>query len=74
MPLYFFHVFDGEDLPDLEGTELPDDDAAKSEAIVAAGGMLKDLGGDFWSGEDWTMRVDRAAGGTVCELRFSAKG
>lgn len=73
MPRYFFHVFDGEDLPDKLGTELADDDAAKSEAIITAGTILKDLGSRFWQGEDWMMRVDRATGGTVCELRFSAK-
>jgi hypothetical protein len=73
MPRYFFHVFDGQDVPDLEGTELADDAMAKAEAIVAAGSMLSDLGGQFWNGEDWMMRVDRGSGGTVCELRFSAK-
>jgi hypothetical protein len=73
MPRYFFHVFDGKDLPDLEGTELPDDAAAKVEAIIATGSMLSDIGGTFWDGEEWMMRVDRADGGTLCELRFSAK-
>jgi hypothetical protein len=70
---YFFHVFDGQDMPDLVGTELPDDAAAKAEAIVTAGTMVREAGGSFWNGEEWVMRVENDAGGPVCELRFSAK-
>ena len=69
---YFFHVFDGQALPDLVGTELPDDDAAKAEAIVTAGTMVREAGSKFWNGEEWVMRVENDAGHSVCELRFSA--
>jgi hypothetical protein len=50
LPRYYFHVHDGEESPDLVGTELADDAAARSEAIVTAGSVLKDLGSDFWGG------------------------
>jgi hypothetical protein len=49
---YFFHVFDGQDLPDLVGTELTYDAAAKAEAIVTAGTMLSEVGSRFWDGEN----------------------
>jgi hypothetical protein len=73
MPRYFFHVRDGHDMPDDTGTELPDDDAARAEAVVLAGSLLRDLGGQFWSGTDWFMQVVREDGKQVCELEFSAK-
>jgi hypothetical protein len=69
---YFFHVFDVQDLPDLVGTEQPDDAAAKAEAIVTAGTMLSEVGSRFWDGEKWAMRVENDAGTLVCELRVSA--
>jgi len=34
MPQYYFHVRDGKEMPDTEGTALADSDAARAEAIV----------------------------------------
>ena len=45
MPRYFFHVRDGVDLPDTEGFELPDLEAAQAEAIGTCGEMLRGLKG-----------------------------
>jgi hypothetical protein len=73
MPLYFFHTRNGGDYADDVGTELADDATARSEAIVAAGAVIKDLAGDFWAGQDWSMRVESETGDTVCELLFTAK-
>ena len=42
MPRYFFHMVDGGIDPDLEGTELPDPQRAKCEAIVYAGQAIRD--------------------------------
>jgi hypothetical protein len=42
-------VHDGVDLIDDQGTELPDDEEACTQAIVASGEMLKDKGGGFWA-------------------------
>ncbi|KQN71333.1 hypothetical protein ASE94_11185 [Devosia sp. Leaf64] len=72
MPRYFFHVRDGEFIPDLEGTELPDDTAACREAVITAGNMLADIAAGFWNTGEWTMVVienDRE----VCILTFSGK-
>ena len=73
MPRYFFHVRNGKDLPDTEGSELPDLNAARTEAIKASGEMLRDNkgGADFWSGHDWTMTVVDDKGGTILTLRFA---
>lgn len=73
MPRFFFHVHDGEDLPDEEGYELPGSDHARAQAIATAGEMLRDKGRAFWTGEDWTMTVLDEDGETVCRLKFSAE-
>jgi tRNA G18 (ribose-2'-O)-methylase SpoU len=41
---YFFHVIDGEELPDNVGTVLSNADEARAEAIVLSGAMLKAKG------------------------------
>jgi hypothetical protein len=73
VPRFFFHVRDGKDLPDTEGSELPDLDAIRTEAIRASGEMLRDSKGraEFWSGDDWAMTVMDDKGGMVLTLRFA---
>ena len=73
MPRFFFHVRDGKDLPDTEGTELPNLAAVRTEALKASGEMLRDSKGraEFWSGDDWTMNVTDETGQPVLTLRFS---
>jgi hypothetical protein len=42
MPRYFFHLRDhGEVFEDLEGTELDDDEAARTEALLTARELLR---------------------------------
>jgi hypothetical protein len=61
------------DLPDTEGTELPNLAAVRTEALKASGEMLRDNKGtaDFWSGHDWTMNVHDEAARPVLTLRFA---
>jgi hypothetical protein len=73
MPRYFFNVHDGKDLPDHRGTELPDREAARREAMFAAGEMLKETGQDFLRDDVWEMHVTDEVGATICRLRFSAE-
>ena len=72
MPCYFFHVIDGEDFLDEEGTELAGLDEARAEAIVVSGEMLRDIGGKFWGNGQWQIRVTDEAGDKVCALTFAA--
>ena len=44
MRRYHFNVSDGQDMPDLDGHELPGLKAARNEAVGLAGGLLKDHG------------------------------
>ncbi len=73
MPRYFFHIHDGQDYPDAEGTELPDLQAARVEAFRTSGELLRGHEGsaEFWSGDDWTMNVMDEGGRPVFTLRFS---
>ena len=57
MPRFFFHIRDGHDIPDEEGTELPGIEFARREAVHLAGRLLIDQSNEFWSGEDWRVEV-----------------
>ena len=72
MARYLFHIFDGEEIIDDEGTELAGLDEARAEAIVLSGEMLRDSGGKFWNNGVWQLRVTDEAGDNVCALTFSA--
>ena len=73
MPRFCFYVRDGVDIVDKDGVELTDAEAARGQAIVTAGEMLRDHGGKFWGGEVWQMRVTDDANRTLCRLNFSAE-
>jgi hypothetical protein len=61
---------DGKDIPDDEGVELPGPEEACNKAVTACGEALKDLDGEFWESEQWTMTVKDWQGNVVCELKF----
>lgn len=72
MPRYFFHVRDGADYPDLQGTVLPDLAAARREALRFAGSLLAEVPETFWSGGEWLLTVADDTRLTLFELRFVA--
>ena len=76
MPLFYFHVEDDRTVLDQEGTELPDLEAARREAITTAGEMLRNGSAIVvWGGKPWRMWVTDAPGGggkPLFTLRFSA--
>jgi len=72
MPRYFFHVADGQEFSDLQGTQLPDLAAARKEALRFAGRLLADAKPDLWDGEEWTMRVTDGDNLTLFTLMFVA--
>jgi len=72
MPRYFFHVIDGREIIDNQGSELASLKEARVEAIQLAGAILRDEGDKFWNGEEWHMDVTDASGQSVLKLHFSA--
>jgi hypothetical protein len=64
----FFHVQDGHQYVDLQGTELEDISVARTEAIKFAGQLLIDRPQDLWKADEWTMRVTDAADLTLFQL------
>lgn len=73
MPRYFFDVRDHMELLDDTGTELRDEEAARTEAVVLAGRLLADLGRKFWDSGDWRLSVREESGRVLFVLEFSAK-
>jgi hypothetical protein len=73
MPRYFFHIHDGKEFMDEDGTVLSGDDEARSHAIFTAGQFLQDAGMTFWAGEGWRLWVTDEQGDVVCSLKFTAE-
>lgn len=73
MDRYFFHITDGPTIVDDVGTELPDLNAVRVEALDVSGDLLRGFGNGpaFWSGADWRLDVTDEAGQPVLTLRFS---
>lgn len=57
MQRYFFHVHDGQNIPDDVGEVLESRDAAQIEAIQLSGRLISDHAKSFRLGEIWTMEV-----------------
>jgi hypothetical protein len=76
MPLYYFNIDDGHTTTDDEGSEHPDLQAARQEALVTTTETMRDDGGAYlWSGKPWRLWVtDRpgGAGKTLFTIHFSA--
>jgi len=72
MARYFFHVADGRDYPDLQGTELANLDAARKEALRFASTLLGEADERFWASGEWHMRVTDETDLTLFELTFQA--
>jgi hypothetical protein len=72
MPVYHFNVRDGANIPDPDGTELPDLRAARVEAVKLAGRLLMDEPDTFWEGSDWHLEVTDDSGIALFRLDFTA--
>ena len=73
MPRYFFNVHDGRSRPDREGTELPDLNTVRDEAVRFAAGLLADHSDEFWQGDEWVLEVADEEGLVLFRLQFVAK-
>ncbi len=72
MPRYFFHVRDGQDYLDPDGTELKDLAAAQIYSLQVVTQILSTPGSEFWNGEDdvaGRLRLER-----LCQLTFDSAG
>jgi hypothetical protein len=72
VPIYHFNVRDGSNIPDPDGTELPNLKAARVEAVKLAGRLLLDEPDTFWEGSDWHVEVTNDRGLILFRLDFMA--
>lgn len=73
MPRYFFHTENGEPIRDESGHELPNADAARSEAVATMGEMLRDRARDFWITGRFQVTVCDASGEAIVVLSTEAE-
>jgi hypothetical protein len=76
MARFFFHVQDGSTFLDEEGTELPDPNAARQEAIRTCGEMLRDVPWAINNGEPfrlWVTDQPHGQGHTLFALMVAAQ-
>jgi hypothetical protein len=72
VPRFHFNVRDGTNIPDPDGTELPDLKSARKEAVKLAGRLLLDEPDSFWEGSDWHVEVTDDRGVILFRLDFMA--
>jgi hypothetical protein len=76
MPRFYFHIDDDLTHIDHVGVELPDLQAARDEAVSAAGQILRNgAAKNLWSGKPWRMWVTQSRFANekpLFVLRFSA--
>jgi hypothetical protein len=70
VPRFYFHVTDSRDYPDLQGTELPSIEAARTEAVRFSGRLLEKAADTFWDGQEWHMRITDENDLTLFTLLF----
>ncbi len=73
MPRYFFHVVNGEFLPDPVGVECATADDVKAQAVISAGEMLKDHGLKIWNTQRFYMFVADDQNNTRLKLAFDVE-
>ena len=61
MPRFFFHHTDGVFDPDNEGTELPDLETARVEAVRFAAELVRARPHEVWSGDTFRIEVSDEA-------------
>jgi Domain of unknown function (DUF6894) len=74
MSLFFFHVRNGSTTLDGDGVEFPDVEAARREAIVACGELLRDVPVGVLKGASlrlWVTDQPDAQGNTLYSLNIS---
>ena len=72
MPIYHFNVEDGVKYPDVNGTEYPDLESARTEAVKRSGSLLRDNAESFWGGHGWKLIVTDTNQMVLFTLHFLA--
>ncbi|WP_019903144.1 hypothetical protein [Methylobacterium sp. 77] len=70
MPRYHFNVYDGIEMLDKVGVELPDSQYARREAIRYAGSILEGGASKDKVGPEWRMEVTNEVGLILFRLDF----
>lgn len=70
MPRYHFNVHDGVRVPDTDGTELPDWQTARLEAVRRAGEVLKVDAKSVAFDDDWRIEVTDGTGLILFQMIF----
>lgn len=73
MARYYFHVINGEFIPDFEGIDCKSAEDAKAEAVKIAGAMIEDQGVKFWKTARYDMFVCDENQRTRLKLSFTAE-
>lgn len=73
MTRFFFHVINGEFIPDADGLECATPEEVKDQAVRIAGEMLKDLGLQLWRTGHYDMFVCDDKNRTHLRLSFKAE-
>jgi hypothetical protein len=73
MPRYFFHVVNGEFIPDPDGVECANEDQVKAEAVRITGAMIEDQGIDLWKTQRFDMFVCDDKNHTQFKLSFAVE-
>lgn len=73
MSRYFFDIKDGQDFPDLQGSEFADLAAARMEAVRYSAEVLREMPERFWNCEEWTMTVSDYNRNQLFTLKFLAQ-
>jgi hypothetical protein len=71
MPRYFFNVIAGKKIiSDLEGTDLPDADAAREEALKDARALMSAAILDGWDISGRSIDIRSESGAVILSLAF----
>ena len=73
MSKFFFHVINGEFIPDTHGIECANPDEVKDNAVRIAGEMLHDQELDLWRTGHFDMFVSDEQNKTHLRLSFVAQ-
>ena len=68
MPRYYFHTADGHRWSDPEGSELPDEQTARAEAVTFAAEVLRGKAEEIWRDGQWRVEVTDDQNALLCTV------